>query len=240
MRFSQVFFILLSFGLLQASQAEERAQCESKFRNQIVTRIKMLYPKGTRVEIEQLNMNRSGDDKSDEINWCGIDLSSITFVYGPVAGRAAYAYKSGEQDSRHCVVSHKAYRKGFVSKRRYRPGEVLTQQDFEAREIDVAQFLPFEAKQEYLDQPLQDGAYEAYATILEGRPLLASQVKAAPKFRKGDRVRLEIISGGVHLETSGVAQEIGYVAQPLRVRMHSNLKEVTGVVTPDGRVKIEL
>ncbi len=238
-----IFLLSVSYAQIGRTQtdvapatphAPSEAECEKSLKQGLIGRLKMLYPKDTRLEIVSIDID------GPTTRFCDIQPKSLTFVYGPVAGKAAYAFKSNDESSRHCVVMHKALRKGLVAKRRYRPGETLISEDFDLQEIDVAQYLPFEAKQEYLSGPIENAAYEAYATILEGRPLLSQNVKAAPKIRKGDRVRIEVISGGVVLEAAGVAQEMGYVAQPMKVKLPLGQKELTGLVTKDGRVQVGL
>jgi|GEM_PF-6959621 len=218
---------------LETQEVKSESQCEEILRKRLISQLKALYPKDTRLEITNLDLERSG-------KMCGVMTESLTFVYGPIAGKAAYAYKLGPDSSGHCIVTHRALRKGLISKRRYRPGDPLIASDFTVSEVDVAQYLPFEAKQEYLAGPIVDGNYEAYATILEGRPLLAQHVKTAPKIRKGDRVLIEIKLGGVVLEATGIAQEPGYLKQPLRVLYIQGKKELTGLVSQDGRVQVSL
>lgn len=83
-------------------------------------------------------------------------------------------------------------------------------------------------------------ALRTKTTIPEGRIVTDRLVETAPLIWRGEKVRLDIIAGGVLVSTNAVAQEAGYMHDWIRVWNHETRRVLKGIVTGKGSVRVEL
>jgi flagella basal body P-ring formation protein FlgA len=81
---------------------------------------------------------------------------------------------------------------------------------------------------------------EARQTLLEGGFVTSSAVRRIPDLRRGDVVRLEVLSGEVRLSTAAQALESGNLNQRIRVQASKSKRELVGVVREGGVVEVKL
>lgn len=127
-----------------------------------------------------------------------------------------------------------------VAVRRVMPGEKLQNDQFELREIDVASGTQREFRGVILDQRSEITQLQARQTLIEGQPLLSSAVERVPDVRRGDFVRVKIVSNGLTLSTQATASEPGYLNGPVRVLTAQTKRELSGKLISSGVVEVKL
>jgi flagella basal body P-ring formation protein FlgA len=139
-----------------------------------------------------------------------------------------------------CWVRFSALMPAWVAKRRILPGEKLSQDSFERKEIDVAQGMAREMRGLLLTTDLTQVALESRQTILEGQPALSNAVQQTPDIRRGDALRIRMLSGGVILSTAGTAEEPAYLQSPVRVITQKSKRQLVGKLVESGVVEVRL
>ena len=124
--------------------------------------------------------------------------------------------------------------------RRVMPGEKLQNDQFETREINVASGTEREFRGVILDQKTDITHLQARQTLIEGQPLLSSAVERVPDVRRGDSVRVKIISNGLTLSAQAIASEPGYLNNTVRVLTAQTKRELSGKLVSSGVVEVKL
>ncbi len=129
---------------------------------------------------------------------------------------------------------------GWVAGRRVLPGEALVVDALKVQEINVAEGLAHEYRGILL-APTEDlSRLEARQTLIEGGFVTSAAVRKIPDLRRGDVVRLEVISGGVRLSTSALALEPASTQQRVRVQTVKAKRELVGTLKDGGIVEVVL
>jgi flagella basal body P-ring formation protein FlgA len=71
-----------------------------------------------------------------------------------------------------------------------------------------------------------------------GMPLRRAWLEDVPLVRRGEPVRLALVSGGLRIESTGVARQNGKAGEIVRVENTSSRREVIGRVGEDGVVHV--
>lgn len=124
--------------------------------------------------------------------------------------------------------------------RRVMPGEKLQNDQFETREINIASGAQRDFRGVILDQRTDITSLQARQTLLEGQPLLSSAVERVPDVRRGDSVRVKIISNGLTLSAQATASEPGYLNNTVRVLTAQTKRELSGKLVSSGVVEVKL
>ncbi len=77
-------------------------------------------------------------------------------------------------------------------------------------------------------------------TLFAGVPILASNVEALPLVKRGQKVKIIIETGALHLTATGLADTDGKLEQMIRVQNINSNKTVQGRVTGPGVVEVIL
>jgi flagella basal body P-ring formation protein FlgA len=137
-------------------------------------------------------------------------------------------------------VKYAAWIKGWSVSRRVAPGEPISADALEARDINIAEGLAHEYRGAILVVKEDVSNLEASQTLLPGAFIPSSGVRRIPDLRRGDAVTLEVLSGGVRLTTSAVALEPTNLQQRVRVQVQKNKREFVGVLREGSRVEVTL
>lgn len=137
-------------------------------------------------------------------------------------------------------VRYRAHQPGWVALKRILPGEALSAEALARREIDVTEGLARQSQGLLLPPDAEIAGLEARQTVLEGGFVLASAVRRLPDVRRGDVVRIRLISGDVTLSTVGTAEEPGYLDGQLRVITTRTKKNLIGRLKGDKTVEVRL
>lgn len=115
-----------------------------------------------------------------------------------------------------------------------RRGEILSLRDLTTRVMDIGS----------LDKPGLDTkdlvGKKLQRTLRAGSPVLLSMVEALPVVRRGERVKMVINSGALHLTATGLAHSDGALDQMIRVQNISSNKTVYCRVAAPGIVEVIL
>jgi flagella basal body P-ring formation protein FlgA len=137
-------------------------------------------------------------------------------------------------------LSFAAFVPARIAARRLQPGEVVLPSGFIAQDVNVAYGQNHEIRG--LIMPSSDPLtrLETRQTVLEGQPLLSSEVERVPDIRRGDSVRIELVSGSLTLSTLGTASEPGYLAGQIHVVSQKTKRELIGTLMDGGIVRVRL
>ena len=150
-------------------------------------------------------------------------------------GRTGESVKTAEG-----VASYSSWVPVRIAKRRILPGEKLTAESFAPQELNVALGTGYEYRGIVLPGDADISHLETRQTIVEGQFLVSSAVQRIPDVRRGDAVRVQLISGGLTLSTLGTAEEAGYVDQNVRVMTTSTKRMLAGQLKAGGIVEVNL
>jgi flagella basal body P-ring formation protein FlgA len=137
-------------------------------------------------------------------------------------------------------VSYRAFITARVAVNRILPGQAIDPTQFVPQEIDVASGFNHEIRGLILPAAAEITRLEARQTILEGQPLLTSKVEQMPDVRRGDPVRIELVSGSLVLTTQGTASEPGFLNGQVHVMSQKTKRELVGTLLSDNVVEVRL
>ncbi len=180
---------------------------------------------GTRVEIRNVRTSPGAVIDPASVEWLREDAKGVATFSG-----------SGQQ----FFAEFSAWKNTFVALRRIRPGDALERSSFQVREVDVSRGLAREYRGLMLDEAAKIESFEAEQTILEGHFPLLSGVRQAPDVRRGEMVKLRLVSNGLVLSTQATASEPGQLGKSLRVMTLSTKRQLTGTLRDNGTVEVSL
>lgn len=156
-------------------------------------------------------------------------------------GQARFLVRGeGEHEFAEARVGFSAWVQAYVAIRRLHPGEPVQADGFTVREVNIAQGEGYEYRGVIYPFTSSIERLETRQTILEGQFLMSTAIQKTPDVRKGDSVRLEIISGDLTLSTDGEAEEPAYKDGNVRVMTRKTKRELVGKLRPDGVVEVQL
>jgi len=137
-------------------------------------------------------------------------------------------------------VRYAAWALGWVASRRLSPGERLQVDAMRVQEINVAEGMAHEYRGILLSPTEDLTRLEARQTLVEGGFVTTASVRKIPDLRRGDTVRLDVLSGDVSLSTSAMALEPASLNQPVRVQTTKTKREMLGLLKEGGVVEVHL
>jgi len=207
------------FGGAALSLADDSA-ATTMIRAELASR----YP-GTRIDLAKVTSSASIESAATG--------SAISLIEED--GRGTARFRLGGVD---VSVSFHAWMKAPLAVRRIRPGERLDKSLFLEREIDVSSGFAREFKGIIIPPGTDLSSLEARNTILEGAFPTVPGVVEIPDVRRGDAVRVRVLSGGLALVTRGIAQEPSYRGGQVRILASSTKMEMVGTLGADGIVEV--
>ncbi len=168
-------------------------------------------------------------------------------IYGDDArGNAHFLLQGGSSEvntqnlSAEGWVNFSAWLPAKVALRRVHPGEKLTAEAFVTRKVDVSTGTAREYRGVMFPASEEVASFESTQTVLEGQFLLNSGTRRVPDVRRGDSVRIQLVSGDLTLSTQGIAQEAGYLNTSVRALTTRSKREVSGLLKADGVLEVKL
>lgn len=137
-------------------------------------------------------------------------------------------------------VDASAWVQAWVAKKRLHPGERLSPDLFEQQEVDVLTGLAHEMRGLILSTQEDIQKLETRQSILQGHYVLSTAVQRIPLVKKGDPVRVRLISGDILLTTSGIAQEPGHLGKSLSIITQKTKKHLIGTLREGSLVEVNL
>lgn len=167
------------------------------------------------------------------------EIEKVRFVSENGRGEASLTFETAS-GSVVGSVQFAAFKKTFVAKRRVQPGEAIRANDFDLQEVNVATGLAHDSWGLFVRNDSTLKSTEAKQTILEGQFLTSNQIRNAYDVRRGDALKVKLVSGEISLSTQGVVQEPGYVGENVRVITAKSKREFTGRLTAQNTVEVAL
>ena len=132
-------------------------------------------------------------------------------------------------------VALRVHRKArvLVAQRTIEPNELLSKRDVRLAAIE----LPPGFTQPLLKVREAVGK-RAKRRLLAETPISATALELPPAIMTNARITLEVVSGGIHITTTGVARQSGAVGDTIRVYAADTKKELDGVILDSRTVRI--
>jgi flagella basal body P-ring formation protein FlgA len=133
-----------------------------------------------------------------------------------------------------------AWKRVPIATHRIFPNTRIKDEDFKISEVNVATGVAREYRGVMLPADTVFTKLQTKQTILEGQYVVTSAIQQTPDLRKGDTVKLELISGDLTLTTQAVTEEPGQVGSQVRVMTTKTKRELMGLVKADHSVEVNL
>lgn len=244
---SVFFFSTLALASSGAPVSAIEGAIEASLKEALISALSERYP-DARIQLTSSPEFRNDSESSFDPQSFGdgnfsLDLSAIHSNGKALFSVSSLNRKDGSAVSREKLtggVTFKALRQVWIPKRRIHPKEVLKQDDLVLREVDIASGQYAELSGILLSAGQEVEKLESRQTLLEGQPILSSGVQKVPDIRRGDAVRLKMLTGAIELNTPGVAQEPAYKGSSVRVITIKNKRDFVGTLRRDGVVEVAL
>lgn len=175
-------------------------------------------------EIQTLTAVRLIEDKANGI--------AVVEVNGTTEG--------GREISQVIQTPYEAWVQVPTAIHRIYPNTKLKSEDFRIQEVNVGTGMAREFRGVMADAGTPLDKMESRQTILEGQFVTRSAIQRQPDIRKGEMVKLELISGELSLTTQAIVQEPGSIGDRVRVLTLKTKKEIVGKLRADHSVEVGL
>jgi flagella basal body P-ring formation protein FlgA len=165
---------------------------------------------------------------------------SVSILATDGRGGAQFVARGSGLEAAEGQVSYSAWVSARIAMRRIHPGEKLEESAFNAQDVNIATGSAYEYRGVILARDAALAPLEARQTVLEGQFLTSTAVERVPDVRRGDTVRIQLISEGLTLSTSGTAEEPGFVDGRLRVITGRTKRELIGQLLNGNVVEVRL
>lgn len=167
----------------------------------------------------------------------GVELSLRTRRVGRLIGRVPVTVilKRGDSELKRGVVTVRlrAVESVMVANRGLSRGEVVGAQDFRRASRDVSDLRspPITQASDLLGMRVRQ-------SIQAGNVWQPRHLETVPVVKRGERVRLRLVSGGLQIDGAGKAGEDGRAGDWIRVLNDASRRYVTGQVDEEGTVHV--
>lgn len=135
---------------------------------------------------------------------------------------------------------YQAFVNAPVASRKILPNTRIKAEDFRIEKINVA----VSPAREYRGSMITDLASlensETRQTILEAQFVVNSAIQRSPDVRKGEMIKLQMVSGDLSLTTAATVLENGSIGERVRVLTSRTKKEVVGKIKSDHTIEVNL
>ncbi len=177
---------------------------------------------------------------SGPVSWLGDSApagpAKLVWLADLSRGEARFRFDDGAEGS----IGFSAWIRAKVATRRILPGERLRAEDFVAQTIDEAVGRAREVRGLILSEETDVDRLEAFHTILQGQFVVTSAVRKLPDLKKGEPVRIRLVSGDVTLTAPGIADEAAYLDAQVRVMSIKSKRMMMGRLRADSVVEVRL
>lgn len=238
-------FIRLAIGfaiisLLSVAYAQDGTSVQEMLRGELASR----YPGARIAFVEDIHWMGAGTNTAPSADSQPV---SIVLSEPNARGQVQFTLQSKRVSPENDVlvrnygwVTFQALQPARVAIHRVMPGEEIRSDQFTLQEINVASGAARDYRGVILSPQTELKQLEARQTILEGQPLFSTAVQKTPDVRKGDAVRVQIISNGLTLSTQAQASEPAYMNGHIRVLTEKTKRELTGTLVATGVVEVRL
>lgn len=151
-----------------------------------------------------------------------------------------------EKENKTIVVKleFRANRDILVASKRVFPKSTLSPTIFSIKNVDVTR-SPYREINAAIPLKAQtpeffNGKYETIHTTLPGQPLVLTNIVKRPDVKKGEWLKLEILSGPVRLTASAEVLESGNINDSVRVKIKGQTQETVARIKTEQSLEISL
>jgi flagella basal body P-ring formation protein FlgA len=123
----------------------------------------------------------------------------------------------------------------LIANRRIKQGEIISEGMFSVRKVETT-FL----RDDYVGKLSEILGKRLRKSIMAGEILFANYVEDIPLVKRGNKVRIQVISPVVKVETEGIAKQDGWLGDEIRVLNLSSKRVITAKVAGKDIVRIEI
>lgn len=192
--------------------------------NELQAFLENKYPWG-KIEISNVHIVGNIQDKTPEL---------ITVEKGPV-GKGVFSFIFDNTQKVIVTADVRALDPVVKSKRPYRKGYVLQDEDVYLSEMDIHK-MPKSA----IHDPETVVGRTLKRSILADMVIAEEMIEKSDVVKKGKRVVLLINGVGFNITAAGEIKEKGYIGTQVKAMNLSSKKEVRGVLIDENTVKVEL
>ena len=139
-----------------------------------------------------------------------------------------------------CRTRFHAWQNAWFPIKRVKPGEKLVRADFQLKPIDVSIGAVREFRGALVSATADLDQLEATQTLTEGGFLVSTSVNRVPDVRRGDPIKIRLVSGDLSLTTAGQASEPGYLNNHMQVMIQKTKRVILGILVADHTVEVKL
>ncbi len=224
------FFLGLASESFAASTLQERA-LSVQINGAAVAQLNRKYP-GAKIALLSAVHQAGGETFRH--------FQMATLNSEPRPGEARIIYTNDDGTYSEGAVNYTATLPAKIAVRRIHPGETLTSELFVEQNVNITDGIAHESWGNFFPTNDPISGLEARQTILEGQFLTLSAVQRIPTVKRGDPVRVSLITDGMVLTTQAIAQESGYTDSMLHIMTTSTKRELVGRLLADGSVEVRL
>ena len=241
-----IFILLLSpiIGLAHFSRAEEQSHAQLLSDRLSSLMSKTLEEKIAHAEVKIPSLEQAIENSEIEKYE---EVKSVRLMEDRPNGIAVFEVIGREDEkevSQVLQTPYEAWVKVPVATHRIYPSTKLKNEDFRTQSINVASGTPREYRGIMISAEDRAASeldrMESKQTILEGQFVVSSALQRQPDIRKGETIKLELVSGELTLTTQAVLQESGSVGDRVRVLTLKTKKEIVGKIKDDHSVEVIL
>ncbi|MDR3605885.1 MAG: flagellar basal body P-ring formation chaperone FlgA [Oligoflexia bacterium] len=243
MRLFHFIALCLTFFAIGAaiSLADEPKNDANPVAARVRAEVEKRFP-GARIELDTpIQWTRTAQSAEDDLP--SGEILSVSLGDENALGEVPFSVQSRNEQGLH-ISWGKARFNALVPARvatvRIMPGDAVQPSQFVTQEIDVARGLNHEMRGLILSPKAELARMETRQTILEGQPLLSSEIRKMPDVRRGDPVRIELVSGQLTLSTLGTATEPSFIDKQVHVISQKTKRELIGTLLPGNVVEVRL
>ncbi len=222
----EIFSVLLLFFSISSASADSQV-----FINTIKGQLSNRFP-GSRIDLGANGRWSRGTPIQD--------ILSIEFISEPAPGEAVFQIRGAEGFTSEWTAPFRAMTSVYIAVRRIRPGERLTTENVQVKEIDAAHGIVRDFRSLLVLPSVDITRLESKQTFLEGQYLTLSSVDRIPDVRRGDSIQIRLTSPGIVMSTSGIIQEPGRYGDKVRILTRTTKREVTGKLLENGTAEVTL
>jgi flagella basal body P-ring formation protein FlgA len=135
---------------------------------------------------------------------------------------------------------YEAWIKTYSAVRRINPNTKIKSEDLRPAEVNVASGAIKEYRNVLVPQSQKLEQMQTKQTILENQYVITSAIEKQPDIRRGEMIKLELISGDLSLTTQALAEEAASVGDSIHVTTVKTKRQVVGKVKEDRSVEVNL